>query len=511
MRELPGAGEFLDSLLAGRSRDAIGWVLGCVADGLDVTSVHRDLVMPALVEIGRRWEAGAMTVADEHYCSAALHSLLARMHAFLPRRDPIHRRVIVAGVEGNLHALSLHMLADQFEMDGWEATLVGANTPVADIVAIAARLRADVVAIGATLDDQKGAVLATIRAIRTTPGLDASRIVVGGRATAGWHPTELGCDAILSDLWSAPTRCRALFHAPRESVPVDAGVERPVAATPPTNSIAALAIDNAVHERALSARNIELQHADDAKNKLIGMAAHELRGPLTVLLSGLQFLEDVRPPDPDPDVRQTLIDMHSSVDRMRRLVQDLLDITHASTRNLSLDLGACDLESIVDDAVAATRGPAAAKQIVVNRVRIARVAPVMADAQRLRQVVDNYLSNAIKFSPAGSQIDVDVTIAGGMVRVAVSDAGPGVPARERDRLFRPFSRTSVRPTAGEPSTGLGLAIVARIITTHGGDVGMQSGARGGSEFWFCLPVAENVPGLRPTTRLDARARATAPA
>ncbi len=491
MRGLPGPADFLDALLAGRSRDAIGWILESVAGGVTVPTVHRELVMPVLVEVGRRWEQGTMTVADEHYCSGALHALLVRMHAFLPRAPANGRRVVVVGVAGNMHALSLHMLADHYEMDGWDATLVGANTPAADIVAVARRLRADVVALGVSLVAQQPALVETVRALRSAEGLASMRIVVGGRATEAWSSLALGVDLLLDALWSAPAKTRRIVEEPRGQRAAPSLVERGdevVAPMEVADAAAALHIDNAVHERALSARNVELQHADRAKNRLIAMAAHELRTPMTVLLSSLELLGEIGPTD--PDALAALDDMQASVDRMRLLVQDLLDITHADAGTVTLDVSACDVGAIADAAIAAARPAAAAKQIVIERAPVALPAPaVTADARRVRQVIDNYVTNALKFSPRGTQITVEVTADHGAVRVAVADAGPGVPVAERTRLFKPFSRTSVRPTAGESSTGLGLAIVSRIVEAHGGSVGMRDGRAGGSEFWFELPVA----------------------
>ncbi|MBF0293373.1 MAG: sensor histidine kinase [Nitrospinae bacterium] len=111
------------------------------------------------------------------------------------------------------------------------------------------------------------------------------------------------------------------------------------------------------------------------------------------------------------------------------------------------------------------------------------------DHERIGQVLDNFLSNAIKFSPKDSTITVTLKADGIWSLVEVADEGPGIPAEERPSLFGEFQRLSAEPTGGEKSTGLGLAIVSKIVKAHGGEVGMKSGKNGkGSVFFFALPV-----------------------
>jgi signal transduction histidine kinase len=115
---------------------------------------------------------------------------------------------------------------------------------------------------------------------------------------------------------------------------------------------------------------------------------------------------------------------------------------------------------------------------------------LLFDHRKLKQVVDNLISNAIKFSPPDSVIKVKITGANGNIQILVKDQGPGIPEDEQENVFKTFGKTSVRPTAGETSTGLGLAICNRIIVAHGGTITINCPAEGGSEFLVSLNVGQ---------------------
>ncbi len=114
----------------------------------------------------------------------------------------------------------------------------------------------------------------------------------------------------------------------------------------------------------------------------------------------------------------------------------------------------------------------------------------LADPMRLRQVMDNLISNAVKYSPAGSEVRVRAAVEGDEWLVSVQDQGPGLTADDQERLFEDFARLSAKPTGGEKSTGLGLAITRRVIEAHGGRIGVNSTPGSGATFWFTLKQAE---------------------
>ncbi|HSO26686.1 MAG TPA: HAMP domain-containing sensor histidine kinase, partial [Anaerolineales bacterium] len=113
---------------------------------------------------------------------------------------------------------------------------------------------------------------------------------------------------------------------------------------------------------------------------------------------------------------------------------------------------------------------------------------IWADPVRLRQIIENLVSNAIKYSPPGSQVKLSAALEGEYWRISVVDHGPGIAPGERARLFQPFARLSALPTGGEKSTGLGLAITHTYVQAHGGQIGVESEPGRGSTFWFTVPL-----------------------
>jgi signal transduction histidine kinase len=113
----------------------------------------------------------------------------------------------------------------------------------------------------------------------------------------------------------------------------------------------------------------------------------------------------------------------------------------------------------------------------------------MADPLRLRQVMDNLISNAVKFSPPGSVVRVRASRQDAAWRIEVQDQGPGITPKDRQRLFQDFARLSAAPTGGEKSVGLGLAITRRVVKAHGGQIGVDSEPGRGATFWFTAPTA----------------------
>ncbi|HEX6898112.1 MAG TPA: HAMP domain-containing sensor histidine kinase [Thermoanaerobaculia bacterium] len=240
-------------------------------------------------------------------------------------------------------------------------------------------------------------------------------------------------------------------------------------------------------QRELAKSNHELARLNDQKNQFLGMAAHDLRNPLDVILTYSDFLlEEAAPLLPAEQV-DFISTIRSSSELMLRLVEDLLDIARIEAGKLELDLERIDLAALVERNVSLNQALAVRKGIAVRFHGPGEPLEMVADPVKLEQVLNNLIGNAVKFSPPGSAVDVGVTVAADSVTISVRDRGPGVPADELDRLFRPFERTRVRSTAGEKGTGLGLAIVKRIVEGHRGEIRVESEAGRGSTFYVSLP------------------------
>ncbi len=242
----------------------------------------------------------------------------------------------------------------------------------------------------------------------------------------------------------------------------------------------------AAQKTAIEQRNDELRRLNDLKNAFLGMAAHDLRSPIGLIQMTAELLVD---PEAQLSVEQQtkfLLDIQRHAGHMLTLLNDLLDVTQIESGNLGLETAPIDLAALLTEAVKWHAQVAAPKG---TRVQLQPVEAdgVSADPLRLRQVVDNLISNAVKYSPPGSLVRVDLQRFNRGWRIAVQDQGPGLTPADRQRLFQDFARLSARPTGGEKSTGLGLAIVRRIVEAHGGQVGADSETGPGTVFWFTLP------------------------
>jgi len=186
--------------------------------------------------------------------------------------------------------------------------------------------------------------------------------------------------------------------------------------------------------------------------------------------------------------------------RMLNLLNNLLNFTEIEAGKLSVNPESIELNGFLEEVVQNHNVLAASKKI-----RIVLDAPAhcqtYADPIRLRQAVDNLISNAVKYSPPGSQVQVRVQHLISSWRISIKDQGPGILPEDRQKLFEAFSRLSTVPTGGERSTGLGLAIVRWVVEAHGGQIGVDSEPGNGAEFWFTLPgnrddIDESPPGSK---------------
>lgn len=240
-------------------------------------------------------------------------------------------------------------------------------------------------------------------------------------------------------------------------------------------------------QREMVRKNVELERLNGEKDRLLGMAAHDLRTPLGVILAYADFLREEAGPALTDEQRDFIATIMDSVEFMRTLVDDLLDLSQIESGSLSLDLGDVDLVALVRHNVALNRALAARKDVAVELTAPAAAARVHVDARKIEQVLNNVIGNAVKFSPPGSTVDVRLDFEPGAVRLAIEDHGAGIAPEALANLFQPFAMGRVRGTAGEKGTGLGLAIVRRIVEGHGGEVSVRSAPNEGATFTVVLP------------------------
>lgn len=231
-----------------------------------------------------------------------------------------------------------------------------------------------------------------------------------------------------------------------------------------------------------------LRQLDEFKNEIIGIAAHDLRNPTASIYTVSHYLLDERFAVPATEQQSMLHDILEQAQYMLRLLDDLLNVSQIESGHLTLELDDLALPAFIETTIKRHNQLAARKDthVVVER------APgtgtyIFADPMRLRQVMDNLIDNAVKYSPPNSTIMLSVDAQPSGWRISITDQGPGLSPEEQSRLFQPFGRARSQPTGGERSTGLGLAISRRIITEHGGTIGVDSIVGQGSTFWFTLP------------------------
>jgi len=235
--------------------------------------------------------------------------------------------------------------------------------------------------------------------------------------------------------------------------------------------------------RDLQKSRRELRAADKAKDHFLAMVSHELRTPLTAMLGWARLLR-VGSQDATRTARGLEV-IERNTKLLAQLIEDLLDVSRIVTGKLRLECRQVDPVAVVEEAIEAVRGLADAKDIELAAFLDPDAGPLLADPDRLRQVVWNLLSNAIKFSPAHGRIDVRLERAASLARITVADQGAGIEPELLPQIFERF-RQGKRPSGG---LGLGLAIVRHIVELHGGAVRAQSAGEGrGATFTVELPT-----------------------
>jgi signal transduction histidine kinase len=250
--------------------------------------------------------------------------------------------------------------------------------------------------------------------------------------------------------------------------------------------------------QAFNAMTESLRQSDQAKNAFIADVTHELRTPLTVIKGTIETLEDGALDDVEGR-GPLLASMQRETDRLIRLVNDLLALTRADAGTLNLNLQPLDLGELAR-ARCEHLAPLAAQRRVNLSVTVGEsTSPpcVLGDADRLSQVLDNLLDNAIRYSPEGSTVTVGVCQQGGECECAVSDCGPGIPEKHLPFIFERFYRADASRNRHTGGAGLGLAIAHALIQAQGGWISAESTEGNGTTIRFALPCADAHPKLPP--------------
>ena len=243
----------------------------------------------------------------------------------------------------------------------------------------------------------------------------------------------------------------------------------------------------------------EQKRVEQMKSQFVSTVSHELRTPLTSISGALAIVNSGSLGEVPAPMRKMLEIAETNSQRLNHLINDLLDMEKLAAGKMKFELRTCSLKELIDEALSANQAYAQSRGVNLVSHGCHDIL-VRVDSMRLHQVLNNYLSNAIKFSPQGSQVVIDVATDQDTVRVSVTDQGEGIPAEFRDQVFAKFAQADGSDKRKQEGTGLGLAISRELMAQMDGCVGFDSEPPNGATFWLSLPIE---------AQAEAQAEATA--
>jgi len=234
-------------------------------------------------------------------------------------------------------------------------------------------------------------------------------------------------------------------------------------------------------QAALADSYSRLRALEQLRDDLVRMVVHDMGSPLQALSINLLLLQGAVSED-HRDILQSAAKLAAELTQM---TSDLFDVSRLEESRMPVKRAVWDLTQIARD-VRAVLGAIDATRLI--DVESAGAVEVSCDGTLVRRVIENFVTNALRHTPAGGPLRISIASGEGGVRVAVHDQGPGVPPDARERIFEKFGTVEVRQESAYHSVGLGLAFCKLAIEAHGGTIGVEPGARAGSTFWFELPA-----------------------
>jgi signal transduction histidine kinase/integral membrane sensor domain MASE1 len=259
----------------------------------------------------------------------------------------------------------------------------------------------------------------------------------------------------------------------------------PVAgADAPTGMVLLQDVTDQRRAEVLAVANVQLEQLNKAKSEWVSVVSHEFRTPLTGIQAFSELLRDEE--FPAGQVREFATDINREAERLSRMIGDLLDLERMESGQMTLSLGEVDLNALVEEAITAT-GPGTPRH-TLRRELDPTLPLLIADRDKLTQVIVNLLGNAIKYSPNGGDVTIGTSCDATLVHLWVRDQGIGIPSHDLEAIFQRYTRLESGYNVSIKGTGLGLPIVRQIAELHGGRTWAESEARVGSTFHVTLPV-----------------------
>lgn len=230
------------------------------------------------------------------------------------------------------------------------------------------------------------------------------------------------------------------------------------------------------------------------KNEFFAVASHELKTPLTAIKAYAQLLSSTSEKTNDVFLKNGLFKMESQVNKMTKLIGDFLNLSKIEADKLELNKKIFTINDLVNEIAEDIQMVSVNHKIVVEKADIVKV---KADSEKIAQVIANFLTNAVKYSPVDKDITIMVGQENGNAKVSVSDKGPGIKQEEQDKVFERFYRSESNNNTSISGFGIGLYISAEIVQRHNGKIGVSCNEGEGATFYFTLPLVDNSVHLHP--------------
>ena len=234
----------------------------------------------------------------------------------------------------------------------------------------------------------------------------------------------------------------------------------------------------------------EKRRLNELKSAFVSTVSHELRTPLTSVLGSLMLLSALNDEPLSDEAQRLLFIAQRNGERLRGLVNNILDFEKFSANKMQFSLSRKQLVLLVEEAVMANLAAADISEVRCNVICPDRTVSGFVDPKRFEQVMANLLSNATKFAPKGSSIDISIIAQSEAVRISVSNKGEGIPVSMQAQMFEPFFQASPGTTHTKGGTGLGLSITKQIVEQTGGEIGFESIPDETTTFWFTVPIVD---------------------
>lgn len=229
------------------------------------------------------------------------------------------------------------------------------------------------------------------------------------------------------------------------------------------------------------------QELNKLKSEFISIVSHELRTPLAIVKEAVHLISDEVPGPVNQKQRDVLKNANSNIQRLKKLIDDLLDISRIEGERFKLHYSLVNLNELLEESSDFFKKLASQKGVNLDYLLPKNQVNIFIDAERINQVISNLINNAIKFTEQGGNVKIEVRVMEDKVRVGVIDTGIGISKQDRDKLFHKFVQVSKNHEAQRQGVGLGIYIAKELIEMHGGEIWVESKLGVGSKFYFTLP------------------------